>query len=1085
MTDPVRISAVEIAARLDLPAPTAQQQRIIEAPLQPALVVAGAGSGKTETMAGRVLWLVANGRVRAPGILGLTFTRKAAGQLAERITSRLQALAAAGLVPDYDVFEQVNVATYNSFANSLYRDSAALLGREADGAVLSEASAWQLVRGRVVSSADPRLPALDKGVDAVTKAVFSLGAALSENVADPEQVRAMATRFAALAELPPGSARGEHLRAVALAKSVGSLDVLLDLAAEVAQIKEQRGLIAYSDQVALALAVAERFPQVRAELRNRFRVVLLDEYQDTSVVQTRLLARLFREHPVMAVGDPHQSIYGWRGASSANLDGFRTDFGAGDAATFALSTSWRNGRAILSAANTLVAPLTAHTRVPVQELTAAPNASDVPVELFAAERLSEETDAVARWLKARLAENRDTEPTAALLLRTRKTLPQFLASLREHEVPYAVLGVGGLLQEPEVTDLVCALTVLHDPTAGSELLRLLAGSRWRIGVRDLAELASLAAWLRERDYAGRLLPEPVRAALRSSVASGEDGSLVDALDFFGTAAADHTRLAGFSLSARHRLRDAAATFARLRRRATLDLPELLSVVAQEFLLDIEVEANEARPVGSRNLDALFDALDGYLTVADEASLGGFLSWLREAEFRDDLSPRPEDPVPGSVQVLTIHGAKGLEWDVVAVPRLVEDELPARAREGYQGWLAFGALPYEFRGDAAELPVLDWSAVTTRKELLEAQERFSAEVRERHRAEERRLAYVAVTRAKHALLLSCSFWAAQSTPRGPSEFLTDLAGAGVIPSPPEGSEFAENPVVAAGEPFSWPTDPLGSRRSAVQGAADLVTAAIAQRSAATAQRTAAGGAGTDARADPGIGTDARGLGTAASAADWERDLELLLAERRQQEAGPGPVQLPVRIPASRFQDYIRDPAARATSLRRPVPERPYRATRLGTLFHSWVENRSGMAGAGEGIDEPDVFEADAAGEARLEELQAVFERSEWGALRPVEVELEIHLPFAGQIVICKIDAVYRRGERYQIVDWKTGQLPRDPAERELKQLQLALYRIAYATWKGIDPAEIDACLYYVAEDRVVRPERSYSLSELRALWSRVT
>ncbi len=126
------------------PRPTPQQRAVIEAPLTPALVVAGAGSGKTETMAGRVLWLLANDLVRPSEILGLTFTRKAAGELGIRIRERISALRAAGLLPgEVDEFDVPTVATYNSYANTVYRDNAARLGREADGTVLGEAAAWQ------------------------------------------------------------------------------------------------------------------------------------------------------------------------------------------------------------------------------------------------------------------------------------------------------------------------------------------------------------------------------------------------------------------------------------------------------------------------------------------------------------------------------------------------------------------------------------------------------------------------------------------------------------------------------------------------------------------------------------------------------------------------------------------------------------------------------------------------------------------------------------------------------------------------------------------------------------------------------
>ena len=172
----------------------------------------------------------------------------------------------------------------------------------------------------------------------------------------------------------------------------------------------------------------------------------------------------------------------------------------------------------------------------------------------------------------------------------------------------------------------------------------------------------------------------------------------------------------------------------------------------------------------------------------------------------------------------------------------------------------------------------------------------------------------------------------------------------------------------------------------------------------------------------------------------------------------------------------------------MPERPYRATRLGTLFHSWVENRSQITGGAEEID-ADPFEQDSDelpyDKEQLDALKRIFERSAWAERAPSEVEIEIHLPFEGQIVVCKIDAVYEQDGRYEIVDWKTGKAPKDADDLEQKQLQLALYRLAYSRWKGVSEDEIDAVFYFVADDKVIRPERIYSENDLRVLWSKVT
>ena len=1048
------ISAVQIADALGKPRPTPQQQAVIEAELEPALVIAGAGSGKTETMANRVLWLLANGRVNAGQILGLTFTRKAAGELGQRIRERIEQLAAAGLVAgEYDPFEAPTVATYNSFSNTIYRDHAMLLGREADGTVLGEASAWQLARSIVIASKDDRLPDLERQVDAITKAVLSLSHALSENVADVDAVRAFASDFTAVAELPPGG-RGAYEEVARLAKTVGGLDVLLDLAVSFADAKAARGFVEYSDQVALALEIVRTVPRVREEFRDRYRVVLLDEYQDTSSVQTWLLAELFADHAVMAVGDPNQSIYGWRGASAANLEGYAAQFGSEGVQQFNLTTSWRNGHRILAAANALVEPLVADTRVRVDRLEAGPSASDVPITVAYEETVIEEAKRAAEWLERQLERRLDNgmPPTAAMLFRARKTQGHFIEALRERGIPFHVLGIGGLLTEPEIADLVSALMVVSNPTAGNELVRLLAGSRWRIGVRDLYALRRLASWLQSRDYAQQPLDDEVREQLRSSLADGEGGSIVDALDFVATAREGHGALAAFSDEGITRLRDAGRTFARLRARAGLDLLDFVTVVEQELQLDIEVLANEFRPLGGANREAFFDALSGYLAVDDSASLAGFLAWLREAEWRDGLAPRPEEAEPGTVQLLTIHGSKGLEWDAVVVPRLVEQELPGNPVEGSNGWLTFGSLPWPFRGDAAELPELEWRGAESRKELLDLKAEFADKVRYRHAAEERRLAYVAVTRARHGLLLTGSFWASQLSPRGPSPFLRELEARGIVGELPEGTSHEANPLGDEVASMVWPLDPLGGRRSRVEDAAALVR-----------------------------GSAARASGR------WQSELELLLAERAARLTNDTLVELPARVPASRFKDYVTEPAIVAQSLRRPMPERPYRATRLGTLFHSWVENRYGTGSAEEldslatEIDGDDV----PLEQEELERLQRIFERSPWAGRAPVDVEREIQFVLDGQVIIRKIDAVYvdshPDGDRYQVVDWKTGKAPRDAADLEQKQFQLALYRLAYARWKGIDPALIDAVFYFVSDDTVITPERLFDEHELVELW----
>lgn len=1093
------ISPEAIAAALGQFPPTAEQSAVISAPLEPALVVAGAGSGKTETMSGRVVWLVANGLVRRDEVLGLTFTRKAAGELAERIQHRLarlgeferrgllprleelhrsgalevfgriergsadartadaarhaalEALGDGGATPDADpdaLLHRPVVATYNSFADQLVRENAVRIGRDPESVVLSESAAWLLMRSVVHASDDPGLEGIERRPSTIIDAALQFARDAVDNLVELDDVAAFADDLGEVLERPSQRGSGPLAPVRDAVAPVAWLPELTRLAREYDAQKRRRGLIDFSDQVAGALQIVRGHPTVAAELRERYRVVLLDEYQDTSVVQSDLLATLFAGTAVMAVGDPHQSIYGWRGASAGNLGGFARAFApSGAAHGFSLLTSWRNSERVLGAANALLAPLAGRTPVRVGELSARPQAPTGEVELAYEIDVDAEAERVAEWFAQVRAERASAgeQTTGAVLFRAKKHMVRFADALGRRGIPHRILGLGGLLSTPEVVDVVAALRVISDPRAGSALIRLLTGPRWAIGLPDLRALAALARRLGRHDSTLQALDADVVARLRRS--GDESASLIDALDFLGRQRDDHGWLAGFSAEARQRLREASAVFAGLRRAAGLPVPELVRLIEVELRLDIELAANEARGparVAGDQLRAFVDELQGFLATDESGSLPALLAWLDRAERADEFAPRTEPPEDDVVQLLTIHGSKGLEWDAVAVVRGVVDELPAKPRDGL-GWLRFGVLPYPFRGDRDWLPRLAWGAADapTQQDLRAALEDFKLALKERQLEEERRLGYVAVTRARDRLLLTGSAWAGTKNPRAVSGFLSEIAAALDLPlDVPD--DPGDDPYLDQSRLLSWPLDPLGARRPAVEAAASAVR---------TAQR--------ETPAEP------------------SRDVVLLLAERAEREDGTR-AHAPTRVPASRYKDFVADYAGAAGALALPMPERPYRQTRLGTLFHAWVEQRSGLTGAGASLDDAlweSDDERDGLAAADAQALTALTERflaSEWADLAPIEVEVEIDVALDDllpdgrpHIAICKLDAVYRRGERIEIVDWKTGRPPRTAAEREERLLQLRLYRRAYHARSGVPEDLIDVALYYVADDLVIR------------------
>ena len=1037
------ISAADIAAAVGAFHPTPEQVAIIEAPLEGTYrVIAGAGSGKTETMAQRVLWLVANGHCEAREVLGLTFTRKAASELGSRVGRRLAELGASGIVAVSDEFESPQISTYNSFASRLYREHAPLLGRDPDAQVLSEASAWGLARAVVAASTHEALATWDYSVTELTRVVRLLAARMSENSVEVSDVEAFSSAFASLADLPPGGT-GRYPEIDQWVATVGSLVPLMALVEDYAKAKAARGVIEFSDQVALALTLVATHPDVARGVRADHAVVLLDEYQDTSVAQSSLLGSLFSRHPVMAVGDPYQAIYGWRGASSSNLVDIERCFGSDPVTTFTLSTSWRNGTEILRGANTLSKPLAGLPGPDVGVLTPAPDASSHAVDVEVTETLEDEAQRVALWMVERLAEGQ-SPPSAAVLVRGRTHQRAFVDALTEHGVPVHVLGIGGLLDDPVVADIVCALRVITLPHADTELVRLLAGGRWRLGVADLHALAGTARWLEGRGADGSALAERTQAALKESVAPGDHAGLRDAVSFIARATPSHHQRERYTDAGLARIEDAEKTLRRLADAHVASVDEAIFLVERELGLDIEILAHPNRAGSVAAREALMDAVQTYLAVSDDASVAGFVHWLAEAESRDNLTPRQESPEPGCVQILTIHGAKGLEWDVVAIPRLVDGELPSSSRDA-KGWLSRGELPYDFRGDRDSLPVFSWRQATTRKEAKEACADFVDAVAEHRGAEERRLMYVALTRAKHRLLLTGSFWASGQTSRSPSIFLRELESAGQCGPLPLAPHNEAPPELAEVLRAPWPQDPLGSRRGVLEQAAQVVSHAI----------------------------------TSTSLPAPSPEVARVAEQIRRSVSGVSDFMVPVRIPASSLERLLADPVAYRDSLLRPVPHKPQTAAVRGTVFHRFVEQRLGGTGSAALFDvDDDVPENDIG--LSIAQWRERFEASEFAGLTPVAIEAELHVPLAGHIIVCKIDAVFGSESGVRIIDWKTGRAPTTPEELDRKSVQLSVYRLAWSTWTGLPLENVEAAFWFAHDSTVVTPPRLRGPEELEAM-----
>jgi DNA helicase-2/ATP-dependent DNA helicase PcrA len=350
------------------------------------------------------------------------------------------------------------------------------------------------------------------------------------------------------------------------------------------------------------------------------------------------------------------------------------------------------------------------------------------------------------------------------------------------------------------------------------------------------------------------------------------------------------------------------------------------------------------------------------------------------------------------------------------------------------------LPAELRGDAEDLPVLVLPAGGDQKELAEAVTAHDDAFETRRLGEERRLLYVSLTRSERTLLVSGHHWAESgAAPRGPSDFLVEVhdaltgTGAGVVEhwaDPPADGE--PNPLDTATRTASWPVDPLGGRRGAVEQGAALVMHA--------------------ADAEPELDLDG-----------WDHEIDVLLAERDARRAQQR-VLLPAHLSVSQLVELKRDPAALAAALRRPLPYRPNPLARRGTAFHAWLERRFSSTRLIDLDELPGAADADAAPDTELVALQEAFLACEWAARSPHEVEVPFEMVVDGVGVRGRMDAVFADPDGgWTVVDWKTGTVPEGDEERAQVSVQLAAYRLAWSELSGSPLEQVRATFHYVRDN----------------------
>ena len=703
VTPPVASAADSILSTLN-----DEQCRAVTHGEGPLLIVAGAGTGKTTVITQRIAWLIATKRARPEEILALTFTDKAAAEMEARVDE---------LVP-YGMIG-AEIATFHAFCDRLVRLHAVELGITSQLKVGTRADMLVFLRERIFELGLDRYLPLGRPDEHLQALLAVFDRARDEDVS-PERYHDFAARLATEAGDDP-ALRDRAESELEKARAYAAYQKLL----------LESGRVDFGSQIGLALRLLRERPHLRREVQERYRWILVDEFQDTNHVQFELVKLLAAgRHNLTVVGDDDQSIYRFRGAKVENLLGFLDAFpGAG---TVLLRRNYRSGQRILDLAHRMVRfndPERLEARDPERfdkRLRAERDIEGV-VDHWALAGMSDEAEAVADDIAATLAAGARRAHECAVLARTHAQLDPVALALKARGIRFQRANQRGLYRRPEVMLCLNVLRLVADPDDGPAAYGVLGDPLFALEATDLSRLAATA---RRRH----------RGLLALATASARDP---------GAPLAPASREGIRRLADLHERLTASAT----RRRTAEVLYEFVSESGLLAQLSSQESLEATEQV--QNLNRLFGIVTrvGPLLKSDRVPF--FISHLDLlVDAGDDPQAAVVEMDEDAVQLLTAHNAKGLEFAVVYMVQLVE-----------------GRFPVSRRGEALAFP----------PEL-----HHGGDARAEHEREERRLFYVGMTRARDRLVLSHAEDYGGKRTRKASRFLVEAFD---LPSPPKGRKTA--------------------------------------------------------------------------------------------------------------------------------------------------------------------------------------------------------------------------------------------------------------------------------------------------------
>ncbi len=672
-----------------------EQNEAVEYNKGPLLIVAGAGTGKTLVLVEKIKYLIKNNSAKPEEILALTFTEKAAAEMEERVDVAMP----------YGYF-QMWISTFHSFADQILREEISHIGLSSAYKLLTEAETIIFMRENLflfnLRYFSPR-----GNPNKFLEALLQHFSRLKDEDVSPEQYLEWAkSHFASRKAQSYVGDKEEKEKSLELAKAYDIYQ----------KVKIKEGYFDFSDLIYYLLRLFEQRKNILQKYQKQFKYILVDEFQDTNIAQyllVKLLCPSKTNPKLTVVGDDSQAIYKFRGASVSNILTFMKDYK--NAKQITLRKNYRSGQQILDASYKLIKnndPDTLEAQLGISKyLTAEDQTKDHPVNFFLAETVEEEASYVANEILKLKKDYKYSD--FAILIRANTHADPFVRALSQKGIPYQFMGPGMLFKQPEVKDLIAYLQVLADIDDSVSFYRVLSMDIFNLDKKDLSYLLSFSKKI------SRSLFQAIEISLGffSKEIYQQEFEIYKKFLPFIKSETKQTLLTIYKMIKRH---------------LGLVRKETGGQILYYFLEDAQLLnqlANYKTEKEERialNISKFFNKLKRFESDHEDASVFAIVDYIRMSmELGESPTVSETDiPIYDAVNILTVHGAKGLEFPFVFLINLVKGRFPTYERKE--------AVPIPQELIKEILPKGDY-----------------------HPLEERRLFYVGLTRAMEQAYLTAS------------------------------------------------------------------------------------------------------------------------------------------------------------------------------------------------------------------------------------------------------------------------------------------------------------------------------------------